>query len=96
MRIAVRAHWPPDVAKRLTMIDLRSMAGGIVVAGSLALGIGAGVAEAAPAPVSPEVQSTSQIGEGAGQVPVTPSPYAAYGGDGICATPGLYFVNKCT
>ena len=82
------------------MIDLKSIAGGIVVAGSLglALGFGAGAAQAAPTPVTPEVQSTSQIGQGADQTPgaVAPSPYAAYGGDGICATPGLYFVNICT
>ncbi|MEU0499068.1 hypothetical protein [Mycobacterium sp. NPDC006124] len=76
------------------MIDLKAVAAGVAISGALTLGsLGAGVANAAPAdPSAPTVQGTSsQTDDHA----VVPSPYAAYGGSGMCATPGLYFVNIC-
>jgi hypothetical protein len=78
------------------MIEFKAIAGGFAIAGSLALaslGMGSGVANAAPRPVDPQVpsiQGTSQADDRP-----APSPYAAYGGPSICATPGLYFVNIC-
>lgn len=76
------------------MIDLKAVAAGVAVAGALAFGpFGAGVANAAPAdPNVPSVQGTSSQTDNHATVP---SPYAAYGGNGMCATPGLYFVNIC-
>jgi hypothetical protein len=85
------------------MIDLKTIAGGLVIAGSLGfatLGIGAGLANAEPSPGAPQVTSVqpADASQGDGQTPpvAPPSPYAAYGGPSICATPGLYFVNICT
>jgi len=76
------------------MIDLKAIAVGFAAAGVLTLGsLGAGVANAAPAdPQVPSVQGTSSQTDNHA---TTPSPYAAYGGSGMCATPGLYFVNIC-
>ena len=68
---------------------------GFIVAGTAAfeaLGVGSGVAGAAPAPSAPTVQSTQGVGQ---DVDPAPSPYASYGESSICATPGLYFVNIC-
>lgn len=81
------------------MIDVKAVAGGFAIAGSLALaslGMGSGLANAAPAePQVPSVQGTSQVGSAAAQ-PSAPSPYAAYGDTSVCANPGLYFVNICS
>ena len=76
------------------MIDLKAIAVGFAAAGVLTLGsLGAGVANAAPAdPQVPSVQGTSSQTDNHAPAP---SPYAAYGGSGMCATPGLYFVNIC-
>ncbi|KAA0098842.1 hypothetical protein CIW49_13240 [Mycolicibacterium sp. P1-18] len=76
------------------MIDLKAIAAGVAVTGALAFGsLGAGVANAAPAdPAVPSVQGTSSQTD---DHEIVPSPYAAYGGSGMCATPGLYFVNIC-
>lgn len=81
------------------MIDVKAVAGGFAIAGSLALaslGVGVGLANAAPAdPQVPTVQGTSQVGSEAAE-PAAPSPYAAYGSASVCANPGLYFVNICS
>ncbi|MCV7421442.1 hypothetical protein H7K45_12895 [Mycobacterium yunnanensis] len=75
------------------MIDLKAIAAGVGVAGALVFGVGAGVANAAPTdPTVPSVQGTSSQSDNHA---TSPSPYAAYDGPGMCATPGLYFVNIC-
>ena len=79
------------------MISLKTIVGGAAIAGSLALaplGIFSGVANAAPPPVEPQVPTV----QGSDRAPAqpAPSPYAAYGGTSLCATPGLYFVNICS
>lgn len=79
------------------MNGLKTIAGGIAIAGSLALaplGIFSGTANAAPPPVAPQVPTVQ--GEDRAPSQPAPSPYAAYGGTSLCATPGLYFVNICT
>jgi hypothetical protein len=79
------------------MNGLKTIAGGIAIAGALTLaplGIFSGMANAAPAPVAPQVptvQSDDRAPSSTG-----PSPYAAYGDRRVCAIPGLYFVNICT
>ena len=78
------------------MISLKTLAGGVAIAGSLALAplaLGSGVANAEPSPVPPHFTSTQ---DGAAPTVGTSSPYAAYGSSAICATPGLYFVNICS
>ncbi|MDT5340688.1 MAG: hypothetical protein QOD90_6193 [Mycobacterium sp.] len=75
------------------MISLKTIVGGATIAGSLALGIFSGVANAAPPPVEPQVPVVQGGDRTPG--PSTPSPYAAYGDRSVCATPGLYFVNIC-
>lgn len=76
------------------MIDLKAIAAGAAVAGALTFGfLGAGVANAAPSDTTaPSVQGTSSQSDNHA---TSPSPYAAYDGSGMCATPGLYFVNIC-
>jgi hypothetical protein len=81
------------------MISLKAIAGGAVIAGALSLaplGLVSGVANAEPSPAVPQVTS-GRDGQSVGDAPTpaAPSPYAAYGGAGVCATPGLYFVNIC-
>ena len=82
------------------MITLKHIAGGVAMAGSLtfaALGIGSGLANAAPASDTPQFTGDQGTSQGGGNTPrsAAPSPYAVYGGAGVCATPGLYFVNIC-
>jgi hypothetical protein len=79
------------------MTGLKTFAGRIAIAGSLALaplGIFSGMANAAPAPVAPQVPTVQ--GDDRAPGPAAPSPYAAYGDRSVCAIPGLYFVNICT
>ncbi len=79
------------------MQGIRTIAGGIAVAGSLALfGIGSGVASAEPSVTTPQITSTQDVNQNGPVRPPTPSPYAIYGGGSLCGTPGLYFVNICT
>jgi hypothetical protein len=83
------------------MIDFKTIAGGVAIAGTLgftALGLGTGIANAAPAPGAPQVTSVQDAGQSNAPTPprpTQPSPYAAYGSGSICGTPGLYFVNIC-
>ena len=79
------------------MMDLKTMAGGIALAGSLgiaALGFGAGLANAEPSPVPPQVATAQDSGQ-SGANP-QPSPYAVYGGTDLCGMPGMYFTSVCT
>ncbi|MDT5071511.1 MAG: hypothetical protein QOH82_831 [Mycobacterium sp.] len=82
------------------MISLKAIAGGAVIAGALSLaplGLASSVANAEPSPAVPQVTSGRDGSQSVGDAPspAAPSPYAAYGGVGVCATPGLYFVNIC-
>ncbi|MDT5153360.1 MAG: hypothetical protein QOI01_5093 [Mycobacterium sp.] len=96
------------------MIDLKTIAGGIAVAGTLglaALGIGSGVANAAPSQTAPETtwaQDGGGHGHGGGgdwhgdgdgwRGPrwAPPPPYYGYGGyGGPCVTGPLGFVQVC-
>jgi hypothetical protein len=78
------------------MISLKAIAGGIAVAGALTLApLGLGVANADPSPYVPQVTSTADGTQANSQTPSWPSPFAPYGGSGICADPGMYFVNIC-
>lgn len=79
------------------MMNVKSIAGGLAIAGSLgiaALGFGSGTASAAPAPVPPQVASAQDAGE-SGPSP-QPSPYAIYGGTDLCGMQGMFFSNVCT
>lgn len=80
---------------------VKTIAGGIAVAGALGLatlGMGSSVASAAPSAGPPQVTSTQDVGRSGGDAPgwAAPSPYAAYGGGDMCAMPGMYFVNICS
>lgn len=79
------------------MKNVKTMAGGIAIAGSLgiaALGFGMGVANAEPSPVPPQVTSAQDSGQS--EVDPEPSPYAVYGGTDLCGMPGMYFTSVCT
>jgi hypothetical protein len=81
------------------VINLKTIAGGLAIAGSLgiaSLGMGAAVANAETAP-SPQVTAVQNVAQNDGSAPgaPTPSPYAVYGGTSLCGTPGMYFVNIC-
>ena len=95
------------------MIDVKNIAGGIVIAGSLglaALGLGAGVASAAPSVSAPETTWAQDPGWGHGhgwhgddggwrggpRWAPPPPPYYGYGGYGApCVTGPLGFVHVC-
>ena len=81
------------------MFDVKRIAGGLAIAGSLGiagLGMGSAVADAATPP-TPQVSAVQDAAQDGGSSPGVsePSPYAIYGGSGLCGTPGLYFVNIC-
>jgi hypothetical protein len=81
------------------VINLKTIAGGLAIAGSLgiaSLGLGSAVAEAATAP-DPQVTAVQDVSQSGGATTDVnaPSPYAIYGGGSLCGTPGLYFVNIC-
>jgi hypothetical protein len=83
------------------MVNLKTIAGGLAIAGSFglaALGVGAGVAGAAPTPVAPTIPTVQSVSQSETQAPgwAAPSPYAAYGDAGLCGMPGMYFVNICS
>jgi hypothetical protein len=96
------------------MIDLKTIAGGLAVVGSLglaALGLGAGVANAAPSFAAPETTWAQDPGWGHGhghggggdwrgpRWAPPPPPYYGYGGYGgygaPCVTGPLGFVHLC-
>jgi hypothetical protein len=93
------------------MIDVKTIAGGIVLAGSLGLatlGLGAGVASAAPSVSAPQTTWAEDPGWGhghgwhgdggwrGGPRWAPPPPYYGYGGYGApCVSGPLGFVHVC-